>query len=54
MTLLREGVKHPLFVQFSSLEQYGDEQPLEILCGMDALEAAKCNGPFPQFMSMGT
>ncbi|RYD32134.1 MAG: hypothetical protein EOP86_16380, partial [Verrucomicrobiaceae bacterium] len=52
VTLLREGVRHPLFVQFSSLEFYGD-QPEEVLCGTDIMENAKCNGPFPQMMSMG-
>lgn len=54
ITLQREGVKHPIFVEYSSFENWGDDQPEEVLCGTDFEGVEKCNGPHAQFMSMGT
>ena len=54
VTLQREGVKHPLFVKFASFERYGDNQPEEVLCGTDIINAVKCGGPFNQFSSLDT
>ncbi|MES2707515.1 MAG: hypothetical protein V4726_13035 [Verrucomicrobiota bacterium] len=53
VTLQREGVKHPLFVKFSSFVTYGDDQPEEILCGTRADQTSKCNNPWKQINSMG-
>jgi|GEM_PF-584034 len=52
VSLQKEGVKHPLFVRFASFEDWGDDQPDEVLCGIDVADNSKCNGPFIQFMSM--
>jgi len=52
VSLLREGVKHSLFVEFSSLVKYGD-RPGEVLCGVDGEGVGKCNAPFAQFGTMG-
>nr|MCU0780040.1 hypothetical protein [Akkermansiaceae bacterium] len=51
ITLQREGVKHPLFVQFASFEFYGDT-PDEVLAGTDINGQPKVAWPFAQFMSM--
>jgi hypothetical protein len=51
ITLQREGVKHPLFVQFSSFETYGDS-PAEVLAGTNLNNQPKVAWPFDQFMTM--
>jgi hypothetical protein len=53
VTLQREGVKHSLFVKYSSFERYGDD-PDEVLAGTDAEGNPKVNGPFNQFTSLGS
>lgn len=53
VTLQREGVKHPLFVKFSSFVTYGDDQPEEVLCGTKVDNSIKCNGPWNQIESIG-
>ena len=54
VNLQKEGVKHPLFLKFASFERWGDNQPDEVLCGTNAADVLKCNGPFIQFSSMDT
>ncbi len=54
ITLQRECVKHPIFVEYSSFEIWGDEQPEEVLCGTDLNGMEKCNGPHKQFTALDT
>ena len=56
ITLMREGVKHPLFVTFggAETEMYGEAPPQNVLCGTDAEGEDKCNGPFAKFSTIGS
>lgn len=54
ITLLVEGRKHPLWVEFASIGDYTPANyPAAVFCGTDGSGVAKCNGGFPQFMSIG-
>ncbi len=52
VTLLREGSKHPLFLQLASSEIYGHVTPSIDLCGTDAANDAKCNNPFGNIQNL--
>ncbi len=53
ITLLREGAKHPLFLQLAGIELYGVAPPSDVLCGTDSNGDDKCNGPFAKFTTIG-
>ena len=53
VTLQRECVKHPIFVEFASFETWGDD-PGEITSGTDANGNTKLNGQHDQFTSLDT
>jgi hypothetical protein len=55
ITLLAEGRKHPLWVEFASIGDYTPANyPAAEFCGTNGSGAAKCNGGFRQFMPIGS
>ena len=53
ITLLREGNKHPLFLQLGGIATYGLAPPNDVLCGTWGNGDLKCNGPFNKFNTIG-
>jgi hypothetical protein len=53
ITLLREGNRHPLFLEHAGIALYGIEPPANVLCGTDSNGVNKCNGPFAKFDTIG-